>query len=139
MIFIPMSPDLSLPLPDDAESPLSERPLIGVTGRRFPAETLYPHDTLALGGIVLDAFFQPYAERIAAAGGATVFLPRESDPSSLVAALDGVLLAGGQDVEPARYGGEANAQTTPLDPGQDAFDLALAHAALERGIPILGT
>jgi putative glutamine amidotransferase len=114
-------------------------PLIGVTGRRYPAVALYPDDAQMMAGIVVDAFFQSYARGIASAGGMVVFLPRESNPAELVPRLDGVLLAGGQDIDPVRYGGVANAETTSLDPGQDEFDLAIARTALALGVPLLGT
>ncbi|WP_187369144.1 gamma-glutamyl-gamma-aminobutyrate hydrolase family protein [Baekduia soli] len=113
--------------------------MVGVTGRRWPAETLHNGDVPALRGLCVDAFFTAYARAIAEAGGLAVFVPRESDPEVLAGRLDGVVLAGGLDVDPAFYGGEVGAETTLLDPEQDAFDIALARAAIVRGIPVLGT
>ncbi len=92
-----------------------------------------------LTGIEVDVFFEPYARRLVDAGAAVVFLPRESAPDVLLRILDGILLSGGQDVHPARYGGVVSAETTELDPAQDEFDLALARAAVEMGVPLLGT
>jgi putative glutamine amidotransferase len=114
-------------------------PLIGVTGRRFPADASRPAEPTVLAGIEVDVFFQPYARRLVDAGAAVVFLPRESAPDVLLGALDGILLSGGQDVHPAHYGGAVTAETTELDPAQDEFDLALARAAVDMGIPLLGT
>jgi putative glutamine amidotransferase len=114
-------------------------PLIGVTGRRWPAEALYPQDPETLGGLRLDAYFVSYARCVVAAGGLAVFLPRESDPRALVDRLDGVVLAGGLDLDPAVYGGDVTAETTVLDPEQDAFDVALARAAIADGVPVVGT
>lgn len=92
-----------------------------------------------MDGVMVDAFFAAYATAIVAAGGLVVHLPRESDADALVARLDGVVLSGGHDLDPASYGGAITAESTVLDPAQDAFDLALARAALARGVPLLGT
>jgi putative glutamine amidotransferase len=124
--------------PGDDLFPLS-RPLIGVTGRRHQAAGLYPDDGVLMDGVVVDAFFAAYASAIVAAGGLVVFLPRESDAEALVSRLDGVVLSGGHDLDPACYGGAVTGESTVLDPAQDAFDLAVARAALARGIPLLGT
>jgi putative glutamine amidotransferase len=114
-------------------------PLIGITGRRWPAQALYRDDAEAVRGLQLDGFFAPYAQRIAEAGGLAVFLPRESDPRKLTQRIDGVVLAGGLDLDPSLYGGRVTAETTLLDPEQDAFDIALVHAAIAQGLPVLGT
>jgi putative glutamine amidotransferase len=53
-------------------------------------------------------------------------------------ACDGILLGGGRDIEPARYGQEPHELLTATDPQRDAFELELVGRALERGLPILG-
>ncbi len=115
----------------------SPAPLIGVTGRRYPADVIYPAGRAS--GIEIDVFFQPYARILSAAGANVVFLPRDSAPDVLLRSLDGVLLAGGQDVHPARYGGVISPEATELDPAQDEFDLAMARQAVRMGMPLLGT
>ncbi len=55
-----------------------------------------------------------------------------------LAQLDGLLLAGGRDIEPARYGQEPDPLLAATDPQRDRFELALVPAALEAGLPILG-
>jgi putative glutamine amidotransferase len=50
---------------------------------------------------------------------------------------DGLLLSGGEDVDPSRYGAEPSTHLKELDPRRDAFELALFEAAKERGLPIL--
>jgi putative glutamine amidotransferase len=52
--------------------------------------------------------------------------------------VDGVQLSGGHDVDPEHYGHERHHLTRPAAPDEDAFELALARAALERGVPVLG-
>jgi putative glutamine amidotransferase len=118
---------------------LLPRPLIGVTGRRFPAPGIYPGSETALADVSIDAFFQPYASRLSELGADTVFLPRESSPEALVVRLDGLILAGGLDVDPSLYGGEVTAESTLLDRAQDEFDLTVARVALDRTVPVLGT
>jgi putative glutamine amidotransferase len=47
------------------------------------------------------------------------------------------VLAGGGDVYPARYGAELHPCTDPAQPERGASELALVHAALARGLPLL--
>lgn len=73
------------------------------------------------------------------AAGADV---RELSPSSGPAAdalegLDGVLLTGGPDVRPSLYGAAEPHPTVKIDDERDAFELPLARAAIERGLPLL--
>lgn len=81
-----------------------------------------------------------YAEAIAAAGGVPVLLPPQ-DPSSaesVVGRLDGLVVSGGADVEPARYGEEPHPRTTAWRSDRDAWELALLDAADRHGLPALG-
>ncbi|RLK52975.1 gamma-glutamyl-gamma-aminobutyrate hydrolase family protein [Microbacterium telephonicum] len=52
--------------------------------------------------------------------------------------FDGVVLPGGGDVDPARYGGDASAPVYDVNPAQDDLDLGIAAAALAAGLPVLG-
>jgi putative glutamine amidotransferase len=58
--------------------------------------------------------------------------------SETVARLDGLVIAGGPDVDPARYGAERSVRTGPPAPRRDAWELALIRAALTAGTPLLG-
>jgi len=82
-----------------------------------------------------------YADAVAAAGGVPVLLPPAGDPDTapaVVARLDALVISGGADVEPARYGAEPHPRTVGWRPDRDAFDLALLAAADEAGLPVLG-
>jgi gamma-glutamyl-gamma-aminobutyrate hydrolase PuuD len=80
-----------------------------------------------------------YAEGVRAAGGVALLVP-PSDPASaddVLDGLDGLLLAGGADVDPARYGAERDIATGAPRPDRDEWELELVHAALRRELPLL--
>jgi putative glutamine amidotransferase len=82
-----------------------------------------------------------YADAVAAAGGVPVLLPPSGQPeaaAAVVARLDALVISGGADVEPARYGAEAHPRTADWRPDRDAWELALLAAADEAGLPVLG-
>jgi len=60
------------------------------------------------------------------------------DPDQALALLDGVILAGGADIDPGSYGREAHPETVGTVPARDAFEIALTRAAIERDLPLLG-
>lgn len=111
-------------------------PLIGLSGRRLTAAAMG-----APAGFVdapADLYLSEYAINVSATGGLPVHLPLDADPVALVERLDGLLLAGGEDVTPSRYGQQQGPRTGPCSEERDTFELALAEAAIERGIPVLG-
>jgi len=76
---------------------------------------------------------------IVEAGGDAVLLPSQPRvPTRLITSLDAVVLVGGPDIQLPRYAAVAG-QVERAEVGKrDAFELALAGLALERGIPVLG-
>jgi len=84
-----------------------------------------------------------YVAQVEQAGGLAVLLPPRLDASpdyarTVLSRLDGLILAGGVDVEPARYGAERHPAVQASRPDRDAAELALAHAAIEIDLPLLG-
>jgi putative glutamine amidotransferase len=83
-----------------------------------------------------------YIAAIQRAGGLAVMIPPdtqfEQDPNEILDLLDGLILAGGNDIDPACYGAEAHPETHHLMPERDASELALTRRALERDLPVLG-
>jgi putative glutamine amidotransferase len=79
-----------------------------------------------------------YADGVTRAGGIPVLLPSVPGAEHVIARLDGLILAGGGDIDPARFGARPDPQAFPPRPARDAAELALASAALERGLPLLG-
>ena len=91
------------------------------------------------------AAFSPiaYVRAVQRAGARAILLVADeqdaADPRELLAAVDGVILSGGgSDVAPHRYGQARHERTAAEEPGRDAFELALARAAREQDIPLLG-
>jgi putative glutamine amidotransferase len=83
-----------------------------------------------------------YVEEVNSAGGLAVLLAPDArlvaEPDEALALLDGLLLAGGADIDPASYGQTPHAETHDSVPERDAFEIALTRAAIERDLPLLG-
>jgi putative glutamine amidotransferase len=81
-----------------------------------------------------------YMEAVQRAGGAAIMLPPDpnADHDQLLAVVDGLILAGGRDIDPATYGAERDETTDEPHTLRDAFEIALAKRAMERDIPLLG-
>ncbi|WP_189079342.1 gamma-glutamyl-gamma-aminobutyrate hydrolase family protein [Mangrovihabitans endophyticus] len=107
------------------------RPLIGITTYVEPASwgvwhrlptTLVPH---------------AYVEAVTLAGGRAVLLPPDDADTDVLRRMDGLVLGGGADVDPARYGASPQ-PLTDTRPQRDAAELPLARAALATDLPVLG-
>ena len=82
---------------------------------------------------------QVYVTAVHAAGGrALVIPPFPEGNAEVVAALDGLILAGGGDLDPALYGAEPDPRTTGVRPARDAGEVALLRAAIDADLPTLG-
>lgn len=82
---------------------------------------------------------QRYVDAVHAAGGRAVVLPPSPDGAdAVVAALDGLLLAGGADLAPDLYGAERDRHTEGIRADRDAGEVALLNAATEADLPVLG-
>jgi putative glutamine amidotransferase len=83
-----------------------------------------------------------YSVAVARAGGLPLILPADDasaeSPDQLIELLDGLVLAGGSDLDPATYGALPHEETGNTRPERDRFELALAHRAVERDLPVLG-
>jgi gamma-glutamyl-gamma-aminobutyrate hydrolase PuuD len=84
-----------------------------------------------------------YSDAVAGAGGIPMLLPPAAVDDQAGAArvvvdgLHGLVLAGGGDINPARYGARRDPHTSPPRAVRDVWELALARAALELRIPVL--
>lgn len=114
------------------------RPVIGLTTYLQQAQT---------GVWDVRASFLPaiYFEGVGMAGGVSVLLPPQPADYAIaervLSGLDGLIITGGRDVDPATYGaGRHPATDEPVADSRlrDAFEFALLRAALRRGVPVLG-
>lgn len=81
-----------------------------------------------------------YAEAVVACGGVPVLLPPQpaEGAAAVVARLDGLVVAGGADVDPGRYGASPHPRTAGWRPDRDAWEVALLDAAEAALLPVLG-
>ena len=112
---------------------MSARPLIGLC-------TAVERAQYAAWDVDVFLLQRTYVEAVQRAGGVAVMFPPDPDvdPDQLLDLVDGLILAGGRDIDPATYGAERANGTDDPRTDRDAFELALAQRALERDIPLLG-
>jgi len=104
------------------------RPVIGITGS-------YSTENRRL------SLNERYFETVMRAGGLPVMLPQTSDEDMILEMLDRIdalLLSGGVDVLPARYGEETLPACGTINEKRDEFELRITKLALERNMPIFG-
>ncbi|CAM5463884.1 gamma-glutamyl-gamma-aminobutyrate hydrolase family protein [Streptomyces abikoensis] len=81
---------------------------------------------------------QSYVRGVTEAGGRAVVLPPDDTDDGVLDRLDGLLLPGGADIDPARYGQPRHPRTDDPSTDRDAGELLLLRGALERDLPVLG-
>jgi putative glutamine amidotransferase len=83
-----------------------------------------------------------YVDGVHRAGGFALMLPPDpllvEDSAEALGLIDGLLLAGGADIDPGAYGAQAHPETVSTVPERDAFEIALTRAAIEADLPVLG-
>jgi len=107
-------------------------PLVGITSWRRRLETFYGPDTLQTLSVY-------YTDSLVAAGMTPVLFPGAlptADADRLVAMVDGVVLSGGDDIDPISYGAE-NTDSKRSHTEVDAFEIAVVGAARAQGKPVL--
>lgn len=111
------------------------RPLIGLSSYREQA-------SWGVWNASADLLPTDYARAIETAGGVPVLLPPslpyDEAAAAVAAKIDGLVISGGADVEPERYGEQPHPRTLVWRADRDAWELALLDAADARGLPILG-
>lgn len=100
------------------------RPVIGITTRHADPAWIARNT-------------QRYLDAVSAAGGEPLVIAPETHTAAVIGELAGLLLSGGGDIDPHAYG-VALEGSEEIDPARDALELALARAALERDLPVLG-
>jgi putative glutamine amidotransferase len=92
-------------------------------------------------GHFMDYTFSDYSQAVLQAGGAPVLVPTPQDQKSLGAILDsvkGLILSGGPDIHPRRYGEEPLAGLGEVDEALDGMELMAARLAIDNNLPVLG-
>jgi putative glutamine amidotransferase len=80
-----------------------------------------------------------YVESVRRAGGEPRVLdPLKDEPARLLGEIHGLLMTGGVDIDPARYGEARHERVTAVEPDRDAFEFALLLAAREARLPVFG-
>ena len=116
---------------------MASAPLIGISGRTKTGDQINVKPA-NLRELQVDLYFSGYARGVLAAGGLPVFLPSDADPADYMGRLDGLLLTGGADIDPARYGQTPSADLFTPEPARDAYELALLDGAADARMPVLG-
>ena len=109
------------------------RPLIAVVAYHLDGSRVarWPEGGYGVPALYLDALRRAGARTAILAPG------EEGDPEELLAPFDGLLLVGGGDIDPARYGGAPNEHVYGVEPDRDDAETALLHAAHRIAMPTL--
>jgi putative glutamine amidotransferase len=112
-------------------APGTARPVIGISAYSQNARW---------GSWDLPAILLPkrYADMVIRAGGLPVVLPPTDGVTGVLPRLDGLVLSGGGDLDPALYGAEPHAKAGAPNPARDSAELELWKVALASGLPVLG-
>jgi putative glutamine amidotransferase len=107
------------------------KPVIGIT--TYVEDAQWGHWQLEAALIPYD-----YVRGLERAGARVLLVPPDDDGvEETLDALDGLLLSGGNDLDPESYGAEQHPETNGTKPERDRGELALLEAALERDMPVL--
>ena len=111
------------------------RPVIGICGAIESARW-------AAWDVEVNLSPRTYSLAVQRAGALALILPPDDvvaeSPDELLDMLDGLILAGGSDIDPASYGAQPHPETRGTRPERDRFEIALGTRALERDMPVLG-
>ncbi|WP_193107234.1 gamma-glutamyl-gamma-aminobutyrate hydrolase family protein [Brachybacterium sp. FME24] len=111
----------------------TRRPLIGVTAgtKAMMTGAWAGHDAVVVT--------EHYVRALREAGARPVIIaPQDAWSDEEIAELDGLVLTGGTDLDPAAWGEEALVTDMDPDPERDAFETALYRAARRADVPVLG-
>lgn len=128
-----LAPKSSWTADEDQRSPVHRPTVLLAAGVRSGAEQARRGEAVV---VPLE-----YVRRIREAGGQPLIVSPENGLDAIDGLLeiaDGLLLIGGDDVDPVHYGQPRHVETTPEPAGRDAFDLAIAERGFDRDLPVLG-
>ncbi|GAB2570161.1 gamma-glutamyl-gamma-aminobutyrate hydrolase family protein [Kribbella endophytica] len=121
---------VEVPSADPSGTEGRSRPRIGITTYLEPTIWgVWERDAALLPRVYLDS--------VVAAGGTPILLPPVGTDPSILDILDGLVIAGGCDVDPTSYGAVPHSETVDTRPGRDDHEKVLIEAALDRDLPLL--
>jgi gamma-glutamyl-gamma-aminobutyrate hydrolase PuuD len=92
---------------------------------------------MPLIGITSCRKLEDYRQSVLHAGGDVRIIEPSEHAGAALEGIDGLLLTGGEDIAPERYGEPRHPAVTDAEAGRDELELAAAGAARARGLPIL--
>jgi putative glutamine amidotransferase len=108
-----------------------QAPLIGITTFRRRKD----------GQVTQHAISETYVQAVVRAGGVPVLIPadlQQVEAEVLIDRLDGLLLSGGGDILPERYGSKPHPKVGSMDGDRDELEITLVKLAVEKHLPFLG-
>src|SRR3954462_4262838 len=94
-------------------------------------------DRLPIIGITRCSKLDDYVASVERSGARARVLEVSESPRAVLQTIDGVLLTGGGDVDPALYGEDRHETVQDAEPGRDEFEIDLAKRAIARDLPLL--
>ncbi|MFC4077638.1 gamma-glutamyl-gamma-aminobutyrate hydrolase family protein [Salinithrix halophila] len=118
---------------------MKRKPLIGLTGYHVRGEEGHGGTFRGLPGQGFHVVGHDYIQAVGKAGGLPIGLPvlDPREAKGIIAQLDGLLLSGGEDIDPSLYGERPDMRCWTLVPERDQFELALLREAMDQGLPVL--
>jgi putative glutamine amidotransferase len=107
-------------------------PIIGITSRQPVIKT-------SGGDLEAHVVNKVYTDAVIRNGGTPITLPpvAPSEATRIIDRIDGLVLSGGGDIDPASYGGKLHDDMYAIDPRRDEFEFALVREAQRRKLPVL--
>lgn len=117
------------------------KPIIGITCNYDPRDTVIGVPGLGLPGQDWEFLAADYIYTIEKAGGIPTIIPYCREKKNIIALLekvDGILISGGHDIDPLRYGARPMPYCGRIVPERDEYDLTIFHYGYEHKLPMLG-